>query len=150
MVSIKPGEICFLGDQQSFLSNFYAVEIKHKGHVYQSAEHFFQAAKCAKESDRVKIRNAETAKKAKIVGRFVELRSDWNEKKVALMTSIIRLKFLRKKKLQRLLRETGDVKLTQLNYWHDTFWGACACSQHRRTGKNMLGEILMKIRAEIK
>lgn len=148
MVSLKPpGELCFFGDQ-SFLSNFYATKIKHKGCIYMSAEHLFQAEKCVKASDREKIRNAETAKKAKILGRFVELRPEWDEKKCDIMEAILRLKFRKKSKLKRLLRETGDVKLTHLNYWHDTFWGSCACTQHKRTGKNMLGEILMKIRAE--
>lgn len=150
MVSLKAGELSFLADQQSFLSNFYTTNIKHKQCVYKSAEHLFQAANCAKSSDREKIRNAATAKKAKIFGRFVELRPEWEKKKVDVMESILRIKFLKKSKLKRLLRETGDVNLTQLNYWHDTFWGTCVCSQHKRTGENMLGVILiMKIRAEI-
>lgn len=147
MVSLRPGELCFLSEE-SFLSNFYLLDVKHRGRAYKTAEHLFQIAKCAKESDAEKIRNAPTAKIAKILGRFVEVRSDWEEKKVQIMENILRIKFQKKSKLRRLLHETGNVQLTHLNYWHDTFWGACACSQHKRTGQNMLGALLMKIRAE--
>lgn len=150
MVSLKPGELCFLGDQQdSFLSNFYLADIKFKVWTYKSVEHLFQATKCVKESDIDKIHNAETPRKAKILGRFVETRPDWEKNKVAIMDRILRIKFLKKVKLKRMLRNTGDLKLTHLNYWHDTFWGCCVCSQHKRAGENMLGTLLMKIRAEI-
>lgn len=147
MVSIKPGELCFL-DGHSFLSNFYILDVKHKGHVYKSAEHLYQIAKCVKENDREKIRKASTPRTAKILGRFVEVRPDWEEKKVDIMEKILRIKFKKKSRLNRMLCETNDVQLTHLNYWHDTFWGTCACTQHKRTGKNMLGVLLMKIRAE--
>lgn len=149
MVTLKPGELCFLADQDSFLSNFYPVDIKYNGQTFKSAEHFYQAMKCEKECDAQKIYFAQNARKAKIMGRFVELQPNWSDKKVNFMVRILRIKFLKKTKLKKQLRETGDVKLTQLNYWHDTFWGCCVCSQHKRAGKNMLGRILMKIRAEI-
>lgn len=109
----------------------------------------FQAAKCVKSSDRQKIRDAETPRAAKIFGRFVQMRPDWDTHKVAVMEKILMKKF-RNKKLRRLLRETGDMELTEQNYWHDTFWGVCSCTKHQRTGLNMLGKILMKIRARIK
>lgn len=146
MVSITPGEFCFLGEH-SFLSNFYLTDVKYKGRVYKTVEHLFQIAKCVKESDKEKIRCAATAKMAKILGRFVEVRTDWEEKKEKIMEKILRIKFQKKSKMKRLLNETGDKRLVHLNYWHDTFWGVCACTQHKRTGKNMLGVILMKIRA---
>lgn len=147
MVSMRPGELCFY-NESSFLSNFYFMDVKHKGNVYKTAEHLFQIAKCAKKSDKEKIRNAATPKMAKIMGRFVEVRSDWEEKKVAVMEAILRIKFKKKSRLKRMLRETGDKQLTHLNYWHDTFWGTCVCTQHKRTGENMLGVLLMKLRAE--
>lgn len=132
-----------------FLSNFYLIDIKYRGHIYKSAEHLFQAEKCVEESDREKIRNAVTPKLAKIRGRFVKMRSDWELKKTEIMEKILRLKF-RKSKMKKMLRETGDAQLIELNYWHDTFWGVCTCTMHKRTGMNMLGIILMKIRDEIK
>lgn len=147
MVSIKPGELCFLGEH-SFLSNFYLNDIRYKNQVYKSAEHLFQAAKCAKECDREKIRNQPTGKMSKIYGKFMETRPHWEEKKVIVMENILRYKFKKRSKLNRLLRNTGAVKLVQLNYWHDTFWGCCGCTKHKCDGQNMLGVLLMKIRAE--
>lgn len=147
MVSLRPGELCFL-DGSSFLSNFYLTNVKNRGHYYKSAEHLYQTAKCVKQSDKDKIHSATTPRTAKILGRFVEVRPDWEERKVDIMEKILRIKFQKKSRLNRLLRETGNVKLVHLNYWHDTFWGSCACTQHKRTGQNMLGTILMKIRAE--
>lgn len=80
---------------------------------------------------------------------MIELRPDWEDEKTKVMEKIIRLKF-RKAYLKRMLLLTGDTKLVHLTYWHDTFWGVCACTAHKRTGQNRLGEILMKIRAEMK
>lgn len=124
------------------------MDVKHKGQAYKTAEHLFQMAKCVKKIDKEKIRNAATPKTAKILGRFVEMRPDWEEKKVDIMEKVLRIKFKKNSRLNRLLRETGDVQLIHLNYWHDTYWGVCACTQHKRTGQNMLGVLLMKLRAE--
>lgn len=147
MVSIIPGEICFL-DAECFLSNSYLSDIKCKGKIYKSAEHFFQSLKCINESDKEKIRNAATARMAKIIGRFVESRADWDEKRVDAMKTVLKLKFRKKSKLRRLLEETGDAQLIHLNFWHDTYWGVCACTQHKRSGQNLMGNILMEIRGD--
>lgn len=147
MVSIRAGEFCFLGEE-SFLSNCFKTDIKYCEIVYKSAEHLFQAVKCAKKNDREKIRSMATGKLAKIYGQFAEIVPKWEEKKISVMEKILRLKFRKKSKLNRMLRNTGDVKLVHLNHWHDTFWGCCGCTQHKRNGQNMLGILLMKIRAE--
>jgi predicted NAD-dependent protein-ADP-ribosyltransferase YbiA (DUF1768 family) len=43
------------------------------------------------------------------------------------------------------LDATGDRKLVEGNYWHDTFWGVC-----NGVGENYLGEILMHVRQELR
>lgn len=141
MISSFRSELCFL-------SNFYSMDIKYEGVVYGSAEHAFQAAKCVKESDKEKILNARSPKTAKIIGRFVQIRPDWEAEKCNIMEKIVRVKF-RKPVMKRLLQNTGDVELVEHNYWHDTFWGICTCKRHEHTGENKLGKILMKIRDEI-
>lgn len=147
MVSTRSGELCFLSED-NFLSNCFLADIRLNNIIYKSAEHLYQEARCFKQADREKIHNASNGKTAKIYGKFASQRPGWDKMKVVLMERILRLKFKKRTKLSRLLLETGDLKLVHLNHWHDTFWGSCACSQHRRTGKNMLGELLMKIRAE--
>lgn len=132
-------------NQHFFLSNFYLSDIKYEG----TYEHLFQSEKCAKQNDKEIIRNAATPKMVKIYGRSIKMRSDWECVKAETMEKILRLKF-NDLKLGKLLKETGDVQLIEQNYWHDTFWGVCTCSKHKRTGLNKLGFILMKIRDEMK
>lgn len=128
-----------------FLSNEYLVNIKSEDFIYKSAEHLYQTASCLKRSDRERIRNAETAKTAKVIGKCVKKRPHWDVDKVKTMEKVLRLKF-RKSKLKKMLLETDGMDLINQNYMHDTFWGVCGCTLHKRRGLNMLGKILMKIR----
>jgi predicted NAD-dependent protein-ADP-ribosyltransferase YbiA (DUF1768 family) len=48
-------------------------------------------------------------------------------------------------KLREKLIDTGDRQLIEANDWGDTFFGVCD-----GVGRNHLGEILMKIRSNIK
>lgn len=136
----------FQGDY-FFLSNFFLSDMKIRESIYKSAEHLYQAVKVSEKSDSEKIRDSATSKSAKILGRFFKIRPHWDVDKIRVMERILRLKF-RKAKLRRLLRETGDKQLINQNYYHETFWGVCGCTKHQRTGQNMLGKILMKIRAD--
>lgn len=87
-------------------------------------------------------------KKLKIVGRFIEHNPDWDDaKKTELMGKILKKKF-NKLKLKKMLLETGKAEIIYINYWHDTFWGVCVCSTHKRTGQNILGGLLAKIRLQ--
>lgn len=63
------------------------------------------------------------------------------------MEEIVRAKFSQHPELEERLLATGDRKLVEGNPWNDTFQGVDV-----RTGKgqNHLGEILMKIRDELK
>lgn len=140
--------IPIFNDQYSFLSNFYLADIKYKGHVYKSAEHLYQALKCLNERDREKIRNASTPRAAKILGRFIMMRPEWERRKALIMEKVLRMKF-RKNKLRRMLRETGEKELAQYNFWHDKYWSICTCTTCKRSGLNLMGVILMKIRSEI-
>lgn len=116
-------------------------------HCYKSAEHFYQAIKCVNESDTKRIRKAETSKEARILGQRVDCDPNWNERKIDVMRFILQLKFQKRKMLNKLL-ETDNAELIYLNYWHDTFWGVCTCTEHKRTGQNELGKQLMEIRSQ--
>lgn len=137
-------------DGDCFLSNFYLTPIMYGGRTYQSAEHLYQAATCVERIDRDKIRETTSPRSVKILARFLKKRPEWdNEKLIRTMFKTLKLKF-RKAWLKKLLQATGDAKLVHLNYWHDTFYGVCICTQHKRTGKNWLGVLLMKLRDEFK
>lgn len=133
----------FIGDFR-FLSNFFPVEVEYDGHVYKSVEHAYQAAKTLDDNIRKTIREAETASKAKKIGKNITLREDWNDVKIDIMESLLREKFS-KQLFKQLLKNTGDAELIEGNTWGDDFWGV-----YNNYGHNHLGKLLMKIRNEFK
>lgn len=125
-----------------FLSNFYPSPITIDRVEYPTVEHAFQASKTLSRGERQMIAYAVSPGKAKRMGRKLNLRSDWEEVKVACMLELARLKFT-EPNLKAKLLATGDVELIEGNTWNDTFWGVC-----RGEGQNQLGKILMKVRKE--
>ena len=135
---------CFDGEY-AFLSNFYDSPIEKDGIVYPTNEHFFQAMKTLDNEERKRIAAAETPGKAKRMGRSVKLRPDWEQSKIQIMKEGLTLKFLCHKDLAEKLVATGDVWLIEGNWWGDTYWGVC-----NGVGHNMLGNLLMEIRGDLR
>lgn len=126
-----------------FLSNFWLVEVEFEGLVYPSVEHAYQAAKTTHLLGREIIRSQSSPGKAKRVGREVPIRPDWEDVKLDIMEELVRDKF-EHEGLRKELLATGNAKLVEGNWWHDTFWGVCDGE-----GQNHLGKILMKVRKEL-
>ena len=129
----------------AFLSNFYDATVEMDGLTYLNAEAAFQAAKC----EHIYEREAFTTlppNKAKKLGRQVPLRPDWHQIRLKVMENVVRNKFRRHPELREKLINTGNAELIEGNWWHDTFWGVDAKTGE---GENHLGQILMKIRAEL-
>lgn len=139
---------CFRG-KYSFLSNFFTSAFVYKGHVYATAEHAFQAAKCSRFDEAKMIRESKTAQMAKIKGRSIKMRMDWETVKDSVMDEILREKF-KNQTLKQMLLNTNSAKLIEGNTWHDLHWGICKCAKCNGKGKNVLGETLMCIRADLK
>jgi hypothetical protein len=133
----------FDGTEFRFLSNFYASKVMLDDIEFPTVEHAFQAAKTLDIEERLTIKEASTPGVAKIMGRHVTLRADWEEIKISVMENLVRQKFQDAILRERLL-STGHQILVEGNTWHDTFWGV-----YNNVGANNLGKILMKIRAEI-
>lgn len=133
----------FIG-KYDFLSNFHECSIEYKGHRYSSIEHAYQAAKASTEEERKEIQLAKTAGKAKKLGMQVKLRSTWDSEKLQVMEECLRLKFSPGSELAGYLLATGTEELIEGNTWGDKFWGTV-----KGHGKNHLGQLLMKIRAEL-
>lgn len=132
-----------------FLSNFYISPIIHMNVKYPSVEHAYQACKSMDTGIRRYIASLDSPGKAKRYGKKVRLRKDWEVVKRDIMYKLLRIKFS-KIPLAGWLRETGDQKLVEGNYWHDNYWGVCHCMQCRHIkGENQLGKLLMQIREEI-
>ena len=133
----------FDGDY-AFLSNFYYAPVEWEGITYPTNEHAFQAAKVLKPAKRLEIAAAATPGQAKRLGRQVNLRTDWEEVKFAIMFEIVKTKFTSHKDLADKLLATGEAELIEGNWWNDTTWGVC-----NGVGKNWLGKILMTVRKEL-
>ena len=103
----------------NFLSNFAHSPIRYQGLECITAEHLFQALKTKSKITRKRIKNAPTAREAKIMGRNVTLREDWEEIKNKLMYMIVRLKFIQNPRLGVFLLETETCTIVEENYWHD-------------------------------
>lgn len=126
-----------------FLSNFYPSPIIGPRDLpCATVEHAFQAAKAMLFLDAQWIAAAPTPSQAKKRGRQLKtIRPDWDDVRVAFMTTFLLKKFSDPKLRQRLL-DTGNATLIEGNWWGDTYWGVC-----KGVGKNNLGRLLMSIRS---
>ncbi len=135
----------FTGEYR-FLSNFYPCTVLYEDMKYPSVEHAYQAAKTLDPVGRGIILRCATAAEAKIAGRRLRLRSNWEQVKLQTMELCLRSKF-RNIELADKLVATGDARLIEGNTWGDQFWGV---SRKRNeliaSGENHLGKLLMKIR----
>lgn len=133
----------FRGDYR-FLSNFWYEEVRFDKERYPTNEHAFQAAKTKNERHRREIAVQFSPGEAKVMGRTVTLRRDWEFIKLHVMLDLNRQKFSNPQLADQLLA-TGDAELIEGNTWDDKYWGVC-----NGKGENMLGKILMCVRDEIR
>ena len=132
-------------DEYEFLSNFYPSPIyDDAGKEYPTVEHYFQAMKTLDSKKRELIRLAESPGKAKRIGRLVQFREDWEDRKLDIMEKALIQKFQIPELREKLLA-TGDEELVEGNFWNDTYWGVC-----KENGENHLGKLLMSIREKIR
>ena len=124
-----------------FLSNFYSCPIEYNGINYLNSEAAFQAQKCPSRASEF---SGLTPNRAKLLGRRVKLREDWENNKIFIMESILRIKFSDDKLKDKLI-DTYPAELIEGNTWYDKFWGV---DIKTNIGENNLGKILMRIREE--
>src|SRR6266496_1482698 len=110
------------------------------GITYPSAEHAYQAMKTFSRPERHRIASCVTPAMAKRRGQSLELRLDWEEVKLGIMSQVVLRKFKQNESLLALLLSTGDARLVEAKSWHDTFWGVDASTGE---GQHWLGIILM-------
>lgn len=137
--------ILFFQDEYRFLSNFWMCDLVFEGITYRSSEHCFMCQKTFDEELQLQIRMAATPSKAKIIGRTVPLRADWEEVKVDAMYSAVYAKFSQNPDLKHRLLATGNRYLEEGNTWKDVNWGVCD-----GVGLNLLGQVLMAVRQQLR
>ena len=127
-------------------SNFARYPFTVNGIRYQTSEHYYQSTKFLDEENQRAVINAPDAKSAAAIGRDPNrpLRPDWEDVKVDVMREAVWHKFISYPGLILSLINTGDAEIIEDSpidwYWG---WG----KDH--TGKNMLGKVLMDLRAEL-
>ena len=142
--------ILFYSNRREYgeFSNFYAAVIEVDGVEYPTTEHYFQAQKFYPDEESMEaVRKAKSPGQAAKLGRSrkMPLRKDWEEVKNDIMYEAIKYKFTQHADLNKVLLETGDRELIEHTkndrYWADGGDGS---------GKNKLGELLMKLRDELR
>lgn len=139
-------QIVFYEGRGYFLSNFSSFAIEWGGYLCATSEHHYQASKFTDESIRKLIREARSAHDSKKLAEAHQdnIRPDWDdEMKLAVMESILRAKLEQHPYIVRKLLETGDAFLVE-DSPKDSFWGRGPDWK----GKNHLGRLWMKLRAE--
>ena len=128
-------------------SNFSKHSVQIDGMPWQTVEHYFQAQKFPGTAQEEAIRLAPAPMIAKTMGnsRDFPLRPDWNEVKDDVMRRAVRAKFEQHEDIRAVLLGTGDEELIEAAP-NDYYWGCGA----EGTGKNMLGSILMEVRAGLR
>jgi len=128
-------------------SNFSAHPITLKGKQWPTSEHYFQAQKFAGTEHEEEIRTTPspmvTARKGRSHKR--PLRSDWEQVKDDIMREAVQAKFEQNLELRELLLSTGEEPIVEATT-RDYYWG---CGTNK-TGKNMLGIILMEVRTALR
>ncbi|MBD0344029.1 MAG: NADAR family protein [Coleofasciculus sp. Co-bin14] len=131
-------------------SNFSPHPIVFEGLHWQTVEHYYQAQKFVGTEDEgliQVIRGVATPENAAALGRdrTRKLRPDWEHVKQQVMWQGVLTKFLTHPNIQAILLDTGDELIVE-DSPTDYYWG---CGQDK-TGQNQLGQILMKVRQEIR
>ncbi|RWB40445.1 MAG: NADAR family protein [Mesorhizobium sp.] len=134
-------EITEFRGEYRWLSNFWQAPIEVGGWIWPTNEHAYQAAKSLDPRDWKKIQERASPHYAKVDGRSVNMRPDWEEIKIEVMREIIHAKFDQHPDLHAKLMATKGMMLVEGNHWGDTFWGVC-----RGMGTNHLGRIIMEYR----
>lgn len=129
--------------EYAFLSNFHPVKIRYGLITYPTVEHAYQASKTNDPEIKKMIAKLPKPGQAKRAAKTVPIIYGWRNTRVDVMSRLVRQKF-QDPELRQLLLNTEDAYLIEGNTWGDTFWGVCDGK-----GSNVLGNILMNVRAEI-
>lgn len=136
----------FIGDHH-WLSLFAPGGASFDGVRYPTRAHAYAAAKTLDRQARVDIAAASTPAQAWQIGRCVDRRPDWTERRAAAMWEVLASAF-NTPGLAGRLEGTGTALLVEGNQHHNRHWGTCSCPEHQEViGDNQLGRTLMAIRS---
>lgn len=126
---------------------FSAHAVEFNNVLYPTSEHAYQATKCLSPEGKEAIRLARSPRESKEIAniRYRAYRDpDWNEKKLAVMEEILRAKLSQHPEAMEALRQSGTDEIAE-DSPVDYFWGTGSDG----SGRNELGKLWMKLRAEL-
>jgi ribA/ribD-fused uncharacterized protein len=128
-------------------SNFSRHEVYIKGKNWKTSEHYFQAQKFTGTKYETQVAKANNAAEAAAIGRdrSLPLRKDWESVKDNIMREVVLMKFYQNDSCRKELLSTGDEELIE-HTENDKYWADGGNGK----GKNMLGKILMEVRAVLR
>jgi ribA/ribD-fused uncharacterized protein len=131
-------------------SNLFRRPIVFEGREYPTAEHAYQAGKARKQAVREWILSAPSPSLVAMAAHGLytwDIVPNWAEIKFDRMRSVLRSKFAQHEDLRALLLQTGNARLVEVSRTNNPVnrvWG-----EVNGKGLNMLGVLLMEIRAEL-
>lgn len=150
----KASEIAFYRSNErpyGVFSNLYRRPLVFEGREYPTAEHAYQAGKASKEAVREWILNAPSPALAAMAAHGLytwDIVPNWARIKFDRMRSVLRAKFTQHDDLRDVLLSTGNTRLVEagrVNNAVNRTWG-----EVNGIGQNMLGLMLMELRAELR
>lgn len=136
-----------MNDPDNCLSRLSGQGFELDGEYWPTVEHYYQAMKYSKSTDRDLVRKAETALQARKLGSrwFKKKRPDWKKIELTVMTRALYIKMRSHPGAAAELLATGDKMLVEDSQF-DYFWG---CGRDKR-GANHYGQILMNVREKLR
>jgi ribA/ribD-fused uncharacterized protein len=141
-----PTDITEFQGEYRWLSNFWPAKCWYAGVNYGSVEAAYQAAKTEDVEERTRLMSV-TPAAAKKIGRSFTIREGWSDMRLAVMKELLSQKFTEDNWAGKQLIATHPAKLSEGNYWGDSFWGI---DLKKGKGKNHLGKLLMERRNELR
>jgi len=132
-------------------SNLLRRPVIFEDRVYPTAEHAYQAGKARKEAVKEWLLNAPTPALVAMAAHGLytwDIVSDWSEIKFDRMRKVLRAKFTQHHDLKDLLLSTGEARLVEAGRVENAV--NCTWGEVNGKGKNMLGVMLMELRAELR
>ena len=141
-----PEEIAGFTGEYAFLDNRSPAPLVFEGGAYPSAEAAFQASKTA-DPNRRRAFQAYTGDRARERGSLITPETGWEDRQAQIMREILSAKFRQNPALAEKLLATGDALLLNLTGKKSPLWGM---DRYTYAGENLLGQLLMRLREEMK
>lgn len=132
-------------------SNLFRRPIEFEGETFATSEHAYQAGKARKPDVRDWLLSAPSPALVAMAAHglyYWDIVPGWSRTKFDRMRAVLRAKFTQHEDLLELLLSTGDARLVEsatVDNEVNRLWG-----EVNGEGRNMLGELLMELRAELR